>query len=174
MKKLKAWAVAATMVALTGAAQAALVAQGNGTVLDTTTNLIWLQDWHSIGYGTWATQKAWAETTLDGFAGSNDWRLPEISEYVDLYNAYGDHVSASNTTPFINAQPANYWSGTEVAPGVSAKWYRSDYGAQGVDGESSQYFTVAVRNASVPEPQTLALALLALGATVVARRRRPA
>ena len=33
------------MVALTGAAQAALVSLGDGTVKDTNTNLIWLQDW---------------------------------------------------------------------------------------------------------------------------------
>jgi hypothetical protein len=44
----------------------------------------------------------------------------------------------------------------------------------GVDGF---LYAVAVRlgdvAAPVPEPQTLALVLLALGATVVARRRRP-
>lgn len=80
MKFTKFWAAAAAIVAFTGAAQAALVPQGNGTVLDTNTNLIWLQDWNVNGQQNWAAQKAWAETTLDGFAGSNDWRLPDIAE----------------------------------------------------------------------------------------------
>ena len=44
-------------------------------------------------------------------------------------------------------------------------------------GKNSALYAAAVRPgdmaASVPKPQTLALTLLALGATVVARRRRP-
>ena len=175
MKFTKSWAAAAAMVALTGAAQAALVSQGNGTVLDTNTNLIWLQDWEVNGQQNWAAQKAWAETTLDGFAGSNDWRLPGIAEYANLFTAYGD--LASNTLPFVNVLPGYYGSGTEFAPGILAWAFRPDIGNQGRFYEYNLFFAVAVRPgdvaASVPEPQTLALALLALGATVVARRRRP-
>ena len=175
MKFTKSWAAAAAMVALTGAAQAALVPQGNGTVLDTNTNLIWLQDWEVNRRQNWARQKAWAETTLDGFAGSNDWRLPGITEYANLFTAYGDLTS--NTLPFVDVQPGSiYWSGTELSPGIFAWFFRSDDGVQFTGSESNQFFAVAVRpgdvTAPVPEPQTLALALLALGATVVARRRR--
>ena len=58
MKKLILKAVLlAAMATLTGAAQAVLTDQGNGTVLDTNTNLIWLQDWEVNGRGNWATQK---------------------------------------------------------------------------------------------------------------------
>lgn len=174
MKFTKSWAASAAIVALTGAAQAALVPQGDGTVLDTNTNLIWLQDWEVNGYRDWATQKAWAETTLDGFAGSNDWRLPGIAEYANLFTAYGNLTS--NTLPFVDVQPANYWSGTESTPGINAWFFFPNSGGQDVNSEVDWFFAVAVRpgdvTASVPEPQTLALALLALGATVVARRRR--
>jgi hypothetical protein len=168
-------AAAAATVALSGTAQAALVILGNGTVRDTNTNLIWLQNWNFNGQANWGAQKTWAETTLDGFAGSNDWRLPEISEYGALFTAYG------NLTPlaeFTNVQPRFYWSGTEVAPGISAWFFRPESGNQGGGSLSNQFFAVAVRPggvaASVPEPQTLALALLALGAMVVARRSRTA
>ena len=70
-----------------------------------------------------------------------------------------------------------YWSGTEVALGISAWGFLPGNGFQGNAFEVSRFFAVAVRpgdvTAPVPEPQTLALALLALGATVVAQRRRP-
>ena len=39
MKFSKSWAVAAVMVALTGAAQAALVDRGGGMIYDTTRNI---------------------------------------------------------------------------------------------------------------------------------------
>ena len=49
VKALKTWVAAAAIVALSGAAQAALVSLGDGTVKDTNTNLIWLQDWNLNG-----------------------------------------------------------------------------------------------------------------------------
>ena len=175
MKFTKSWAAAAATVALMGTAQAALVLQANGLeVLDTNTNLIWLKDWEVNGLKNWITQKAWAETTLDGFAGSNDWRLPGIAEYGNLFTAYGDLTS--NTLPFVHVQPAGHWSGTEFAPGIGAWVFYPVIGIEDLDFEDDRHYAVAVRpgdvTAPVPEPQTLALALLALGATVVARRRR--
>ena len=173
MKTLQTWAAAAAMVALTGAAQAALVPQGNGTVLDTNTNLIWLQNWNVKVIQNWATQMAWAEGLT--FAGSSDWVLPSISDYTTLFSEVGNliHVSA-----FENVRhELFYWSGTEISPGLSAWSFNAVTGLDFGRGELILLFAVAVRPgdvvAAVPEPQTLALALLALGATVVARRRRP-
>ena len=173
MKTLKTWVAAATMLAFAGTAQAALINQGNGTVKDTNTNLIWLQDWDVNGLTNWSTQKAWAEG-LD-FAGSTDWELPEISEYGVLFAAYGNLTLEPQ---FSNVRSGHYWSGTEF-PGGNGVWYFfPDSGSQDGANARNRFFAVAVRpgdvTASVPEPQTLALALLALGATVVARRRRPA
>ena len=174
MKMLKSLAAAAAMVALTGAAQAALVLQSNGLeVLDTRTNLIWLQNWNFNGRADWATQKAWAENL--SFAGSNEWRLPEINEYGALFTAYGNLTQVAE---FTNVQPVFYWSGTEFSPGFIAWFFNPVLGVQLTGSQDFQFFAVAVRPgdvaASVSEPQTLALALLALGATVVARRRRTA
>jgi hypothetical protein len=171
MKFTKSWAAAAAMLALTGAAQAALVSLGDGTVKDTNTNLIWLQDWDRNGAANWGSQKAWAEG-LD-FAGSTQWELPELGEYVALFTAYGN---LTRLAAFTNVQPGFYWSGTVLVPGSFAGLFIPASGLR-FDGDlPSPFSAVAVRRgdvtASVPEPQTLALALLALGATVVARSRR--
>jgi hypothetical protein len=169
MKTLKTWAATAAVVVLTGTAQAALVSLGDGTVKDTNTNLIWLQNWNVNGLQNWSTQKAWAENTLDGFAGSDEWRLPEISEYAALFTAYGDLTKLS---AFTDVRAASYWSGTVIPPGNVAWVFNPALGLQ-IDFTQDQLFrAVAVRPGDVPEPQTLALALLALGAMVVARRRR--
>ena len=84
----------------------------------------------------------------------------------------------ANLALFSNVQSFGYWSGTEYAPDPSLAWFFSPFdGSQSIFGKSFVLYAVAVRPgdvaAPVPEPQTLALALLALGATVVARRRRP-
>ncbi len=159
------------MLALTGAAQAALVSLGDGTVKDTNTNLIWLQNWNVNGQANWGTQKTWAEG-LD-FAGSTDWELPEISEYAALFSAYGNLRRRSE---FTNVR-SSYWSDTEIVAGIDSWSFFPVSGNQfGGSQDDFALSAVAVRpgdvTASVPEPQTLALALLALGATVVARRRR--
>jgi hypothetical protein len=78
---------------------------------------------------------------------------------------------------FSNVQSSVYWSGTEYAPDPDRAWFfRTFEGSQGSGSDkTSALFAVAVRPgdvaASVPEPQTLALVLLALGASVAARKR---
>lgn len=156
-------------------AHAALVSLGNGTVKDTDTNLIWLQDWNLNGQKDWDTQKAWAEGL--NFAGSTDWKLPEISEYRALISNYGALTAVSD---FTNVQFNTYWSGTEHTAGVVAWGFYTFFNLGFVNLHHGQFYAVAVRpadaaaspGADVPEPQSLALALLALGATALTTRRR--
>jgi hypothetical protein len=97
-----------------------------------------------------------------------------------VLNQAGDTAEQiANLALFSNVQSYYYWSGTEYAPSPFDAWsFTTSYGIQSLDAKYNGLYAVAVRPgdvaASVPEPQTLALALLALGATVVARRRRPA
>lgn len=85
----------------------------------------------------------------------------------------------TNAGPFVNMRPGVYWFGTEYAPDTSKAWYFNfSYGSQvQTDKAGLVGYAVAVRSgdvtASVPEPRTLSLALLALGATMVLRWQRP-
>jgi hypothetical protein len=230
MKISKSRAAAAAILALSGAAQAALIDRGGGLIYDNTLNLTWLADMnyaktsgHTAGIGangrmTWDAAKLWADNLVYG--GFSDWRLPTLnpsdtscslsvnpggafSQQYYGFNCTGGELShlfvtdlgnradesvlnqtgdtqtqKDNFALFSNVQEYTYWSGTEFAPVPNSAWDFSTYvGFQDYfDAKSNALYAVAVRPgdvaASVPEPQTLALALLALGATVVARRRR--
>jgi hypothetical protein len=95
-----------------------------------------------------------------------------------VLNQAGDtSEQIANLALFSNVQSDVYWSGTEYSPPPGGAWtFRTVDGFQGTYAKFETLYAVAVRpgdvTASVPEPQTLALALLALGATGVARRRR--
>jgi hypothetical protein len=224
MKTMKNWVAAAALVALTGAAQAALVDRGGGMIYDTTRNITWLADMNyaktqydatggaqgrADGTMNSAAARAWADNLVYG--GYSDWRLPTLNPadtsctggsgvgfgynctggelsglfVTDLgYNNNGSGLITSDDTAeqianlalFSNVQSSVYWSGTVFAQSPSLTWtFSADLGFQGRDSDIAWY-SVAVRpgdvTASVPEPQTLALALLALGATGVASRAR--
>jgi hypothetical protein len=102
MKFSKSWTAAVVLVALTGAAQAALVNRGGGMIYDTTLNITWLADMNyakTSGYaaggldpgsihednnviytdgsmGFFAATK-WAKNLV--FGGFDDWRLPTLN-----------------------------------------------------------------------------------------------
>jgi hypothetical protein len=85
----------------------------------------------------------------------------------------------ANLALFSNVWTAGGWSGTEYAPDPNQAWrFRAGIGLQDFQVKSYVLSAVAVRHSdvatAVPEPQTLALVMLALGAAGVARRRRPA
>ena len=222
MRTLKFLATAACFWALTGAAQASLIARGGGMIYDTTYNITWLADMNyaqTSGYDAnglmlWAEATAWANNLVYG--GFDDWRLPTLNTsdtsctnifnpgfgfplqyygyhctggelshlfvtdlgngiYKSVLNQAGDTAEQiANLALFSNVQSYSYWSGTEYAPHPVGAWnFGTNSGYQSPDYKSTALYAVAVRPGDVPEPQTLALALLALGAMAVVRRRRP-
>ena len=76
---------------------------------------------------------------------------------------------------FQNVQNAYYWSATPRVenPDVAAWSFSPGNGYQDVGAKSGTLFAVAVRSGDVPEPATLALLSLSLGALVLVSRRRP-
>jgi PEP-CTERM motif len=151
------------------------------------------------GRMNWGTANSWASSlVVDGYSG---WRLPTAlnqdktgpcsvfdcnsSEmgYIFYQNwgatalhSYSTGTNTANLALFKNVQSDFYWSGTEYSQ--SGAWYFDiGLGGQEYFGKNSALFAVAVRDgdvaASVPEPGTVALLSLSLGALGLVSRRRP-
>ncbi len=94
-----------TGLVMSGEAQAQrLVDNGNGTVTDTVTSLMWTKNANLFGKRNW--DEAMAIYSSIGIYGFSGWRLPSWGELVALYHAMqGGH-------PFTGIMYTNYWSST--------------------------------------------------------------
>ena len=88
-------------------------------------------------------------------------------------------MTVANRALLTNFKSLDYWSQSEFAPMSHVAWAGSlnGVGSQSIIDKSAETYAVAVRNgdvaaaAAVPEPGTVALALLALGIGARVRRR---
>jgi hypothetical protein len=105
---------------------------GDGTVTDNLTGLIWLKDANCIdtvggiakpsGFLYWAEALTWSNNLASGLCDLIDgsiagsWRLPNINELQSLvdYSKSGPALPAVNL--FSNVQSQHYWSSTTYAP----------------------------------------------------------
>jgi len=94
-----------------GQTQSAYVDNGNGTVTDTSTGLMWQQA-YSPGTGTWEQALAYCEGLNLG--GYTDWRLPTVNELRSLLD-YSRYESMINATYFPGTVSSFYWSSTTDA-----------------------------------------------------------
>lgn len=105
---------------------------------------------------------------------------------VDLGNKAGQSVEntegdsaeqIANQALFTNMNRGSYWSSTAFAPNPDLAWYfYSRSGSQLNQDTRAGFFAIAVREgdvAAAPEPQTLGLVVVALGAALGLRARRP-
>jgi hypothetical protein len=91
---------------------------GNGTVTDNLTGLIWLRDADCLGSQHWDEALAVSNALASGQCGLSDgstageWRLPNKKELLTLIDrsSYGPALQVGH--PFINVQPFAYWSST--------------------------------------------------------------
>ena len=103
---------------------------GNGTVIDNLTELIWLKNANLFGEVTLEQALENARNLGAGSCGladnskPGDWRLPNVNELeslLDFNNSSGPAIAAGYQ--FINLQAANYWSSTAVAAFPALGWY---------------------------------------------------
>jgi hypothetical protein len=104
---------------------------GDGTVTDTKTGLIWMrcsmgQTWlNGTCTGTVANYTWDRANGLTGqvvFAGHSDWRLPNVRELTTLADR-SRFSPAIDTSAFPNTPPSNYWSSSAYACLADGAWF---------------------------------------------------
>jgi len=101
---------------------------GNGTVTDNLTGLIWLKNANCFGARNWTQALSDANTLNSGECGlgdgssEGDWRLPNVRELQSLID-YGRQTPAlPSGHPFTGVQSSLYWSSTTHATNASYAW----------------------------------------------------
>ncbi len=141
---------------------------GDGTVTDKLTGLIWLKDANCAGMKTWpealnfvAELSAGGGCGLTDTSGTGEWRLPNINElhsiisykYLDpaLSNSAGTAQwkdDPSDPDPaFTHVQSNYYWSSTTFATNPDKVWYLDlKNGMSGIGDNTISYYVWPVRD----------------------------
>jgi len=121
-----------------------LVINGDGTVTDTDTGLLWQQA-TAPGTYTWEQALAYAESLT--LAGYNDWRFPTIREQRSLAD-YKRYNPAIDTSAFPGTLASWYWSSTTDANYIDharGMDFYGGYGYRSYKSSSSISYVRAVR-----------------------------
>ena len=130
---------------------------GDGTITDTATGLIWkkcsegLTDENcSTGSATtltWniALQAADTLNNTGGFAGKTDWRLPNMKELQSIVEV-ACSLPRINSDRFPNTAQSNFWSASAHADGSAYAWYVGfGLGSSGSNNRGNSYPVRLVR-----------------------------
>ena len=93
------------------------VDNGNGTVTDTSTGLMWQQA--TAGATNWNAAINYCEGLVLG--GHSDWRLPNRNELQSLVD-YSTYIPAIDATAFPNTTYSLYWSSTTLDLYSGSAW----------------------------------------------------
>ncbi|MCX5684547.1 MAG: DUF1566 domain-containing protein, partial [Planctomycetota bacterium] len=133
-----------------------LTDNGNGTVTDNHTGLVWQQA-ESVAM-TWEQALAYAESLTLG--GQGDWRLPNVKELQSVSDA-SFRAPSMDATYFPGATATRYWSSTSLINDTTKAWYLdSDYGLTSYDAKTGLWHVRCVRGGvpaslSVPEVEVI-------------------
>jgi hypothetical protein len=135
---------------------------GNGTVTDNLTGLIWLKNANCPNATrTWQTAlDDVAQLNTNGTMNGNncgdtsnegshqtDWRLPNINELNSLVDFAHFNPSLPSGHPFTNVANSFYWSSSPYANYSDGAWgVNFGYGGDSYSGKSSSYYVRAVRS----------------------------
>lgn len=120
---------------------------GNGTITDRLTGLMWEQSPSTTKY-TWENAfTRVAEINGSGLGGYTDWRLPNILELESIVNA--EQTSTCDwliTQGFSGIQNANYWTSSTCSTNTANAYYLNlQYGNFTYQSKTSLVNVIAVR-----------------------------
>ena len=91
---------------------------GDGTVTDNLTNLVWLKNANCFGLRTWNNALSDCNGLSSGYCGltdgssAGDWRLPNVNELLHLVDRGQNNPALPTAHPFINVQNDYCWTST--------------------------------------------------------------
>ncbi len=107
---------------------------GDGTVTDMNSGLVWLKDAGCVGSMVWADSVVWASILYDGStafgtldcgladgSAEGDWRLPTRKEFIALTTGTEDVLTGSPYF-FANIQSTGYWASNTDASLMTYAW----------------------------------------------------
>jgi uncharacterized protein YjdB len=131
---------------------------GNGTVTDNLTGLIWLKNANCFSTQTWSAALTSGNTLASGACGLTDgstagqWRLPNRKELQSLVDRSKFSPALPTGHPFTSVQSAaTYWSSSTYSGGTSYAWYvyMLDGGVYNWNPKSSNLYVWPVRGGAI-------------------------
>ena len=121
---------------------------GDGTVTDNLTSLVWLKDANCDGSKTWDNALTFANNLANDQCGltdgsaSGDWWLPNRRELFSLIDDSQFNPALPSDHPFTGVQSSYYWSSTTGADGTDGAWYVSMGGGHVLSDDKTGSFPV--------------------------------
>lgn len=141
------WPMPSSSVDVAGGAPSpqAYTANGDGTVTDDVTGLVWQQIAPANAY-TWGDAQAYCAGLA--LAGHADWRVPAFIELVSIVD-YARNSPAIDLAAFAGAPPMDYWASTPFAGALTDA--REVYFSSGDTGHDDELGTNDVRCVRGPD-----------------------
>jgi hypothetical protein len=134
---------------------------GDGTVTDELTGLMWLKDADCFGVRTWTQALSDANNLASGSCGlsdgsdAGDWYLPNVNELESPVNAEESNSATwLNGQGFTDVQAINYWSATTYADDTGGAWNVDMWdGRAFANNKSGSLYVWPVRAPTTPPAQ---------------------
>ena len=139
------------------------VDNGDGTVTDELTGLLWLKNAGCMAPTNWTAAMAEAQQLASGACGLSDgskagqWRVPNVWEMESIIDESAAAPALTVGSPFVNVTGGGYWTSTSIFNNPTSAPY-----AWAIDLTSGQYIDDEVNNLNL---KTNALAVWAVKGT---------